>query len=177
MSRHKNLVRFLRRNPSAVITTNGKTITARRIMVTPKRVLEWAVAMFGPVAKNRDERAARVLEEALELAQACGLSPDIVDRIVNRVYSKEHGDLRGEFGQLQMVMYAFAANENLIPDTEAEIEFHRVVQWPKSHWDKRHAAKVKDGIANLSPVVLSKTMDEVLEENDGSKFDGRPGAL
>jgi hypothetical protein len=138
-------------------------------MITPKRVLDWAVAMFGPVAKNRDERAARVLEEAVELAQACGLSQDVCAKIVTRVYSREHGDLRMEFGQLQMVMYAFAANEGLNEETEAEIEFSRVSQWPKSHWDQRHAQKVKDGIANLSPALT--------EENDGSKFDGRPGAL
>jgi hypothetical protein len=152
MSRNSNLPRFVRRNPGSVVNANGKKVTVKR-MFSPRRVLDWAVEMFGPAAKNRDERAARVVEEAIELAQACGLPPDVVTKIVNRVYAKDHGDLRGEFGQLQMVLYAFAANENLNADTEADIEFHRVSQWPKSHWDKRHAQKVKDGIANLSPVA------------------------
>ncbi len=152
MGMKRNAGRFLIRNPDRVINVKGKEVKVVRKMATPRKILDWAVQMFGPVAKNRDERAARVLEEAVELAQACGVSQDVCGKIITRVYAREHGDVRSEFGQLQMVLYSFAANENLNPDTEADIEFHRVSQWPKSHWDKRHAQKAKDGIAHLSPV-------------------------
>ncbi len=42
-------------------------------MLRPKAFLQWAIDTFGPVAANRDERAARFVEEAIELAHAEGL--------------------------------------------------------------------------------------------------------
>src|SRR4051812_11277389 len=56
--------------------------------VEPASVLAWAVRSFGPIALNRDERAARMAEEAVEVAQVEGVPLDVMQRITARVYSR-----------------------------------------------------------------------------------------
>jgi len=54
-------------------------------------VFRWAVDTFGPIAKDRVERATRFVEEATELAQACGVSEARMRAVVERVYSRPPG--------------------------------------------------------------------------------------
>lgn len=117
---------------------------------SPKEMLAWAVAMFGPAALNRDERAARVLEEALELAQCEGVSEEVCARLVGRVYSRDHGVTVQEIAGLQFCINTLAENMGINPITEAEIEFIRVSKWPKEYWNKKHGEKIAAGVANLS---------------------------
>jgi len=68
-----------------------------------ERILTWAIDTFGEVAKNPHERAARLVEEAIEVAQAVGLPLDTVDIIAGRVYSRPPGELAQEIGNLHGV--------------------------------------------------------------------------
>lgn len=122
-------------------------------MLRPRAILQWASDMFGPVALHRDERAARFVEEALELGQVEGLSKETVGRLLDRVYSKPAGDLAKEIGQAAMTLEALAENAGLSADAEVEREFGRVRGISQEEWIRRHDAKVALSIANLSPTT------------------------
>jgi hypothetical protein len=118
------------------------------MMARPKEFLAWAVDMFGPIALDRRERISRFTEEAIELVHAEGLPPDLLLRIVERVYSRPAGDTQKELGQAQACLEVFAESIGLSADDEAAREFARVRAIPKSEWERRHGAKVALGIAS-----------------------------
>lgn len=121
-------------------------------MLRPKAFLQWAIETFGPIASNRDERLARFVEEALEIAHAEGMKWRMVDRIGARVYSRPRGEVAKEIGQAAATLEMLAENIGLSADAEAEREFARVKGIPQEEWTRRHGAKVALQIANLSPV-------------------------
>jgi hypothetical protein len=116
----------------------------------PKAFLQWAIETFGPVASNRDERAARFVEEAIELAHAEGIGLLTIYRIMWRVYNRPRGNTAREIGQAQATLECLAENIGLSADAEAEREWARVQAIPKEQWTARHDAKVAQQIANLS---------------------------
>lgn len=115
-------------------------------------VLDWAVENFGEVARNVDERAARLVEEAIEVAQHAGVPTYVIERIMRRVYSRPVGDLGQELGGVGIALMAVAENSGLGFQTEILKEWDRVQALPKEHWQRKHAEKVAAGTADLSPV-------------------------
>jgi len=113
----------------------------------PKRFLKWAVDMFGPVAMDREERLARFVEEAIELAHAEAMPQMKLAKIINRVYTRPPGDTPKEIGQAQACLETFAESIGLSSDGEAAREWDRVKQIPREEWQRRHAAKAALGIA------------------------------
>lgn len=62
-------------------------------------VEEWSNACFGPERLNDQHlTTVRFVEEALELAQAAGITEKEVDRIKHYVFSRPVGELRNEVG-------------------------------------------------------------------------------
>lgn len=119
---------------------------------TQKKVLDWANNSFGSIACNRDERAARLVEEAIEVAQVEGLPLEIVKRITDRVYSRPPGDLANELGGVGITAEALAENAGLDFEQCTQCEWERVLSKSSEWWEKKHAAKVAAGTADLSPV-------------------------
>lgn len=113
----------------------------------PSRALHWAVEMFGPVALDPEERAMRFLEEAIELAHSIGVLHVTTQALVQRVYSRDKGDVRREVGQAQMTLETLAKAIGVDADAEAMGEFYRIQSIPKEEWERRHAAKQKIGVA------------------------------
>lgn len=113
----------------------------------PGQVLEWAVEMFGPIAEDREERALRFVEEAIELGHAMGLSVMTTRAIIDRVYDRPAGGVAREIGQSQLTLEALAEVMGRTANDEADIEFTRVKAIPKEVWAGRHEAKQKLGIA------------------------------
>lgn len=116
--------------------------------VSASEVLEWATEMFGPIARDRRERACRFLEEAIELAQAEGLNIETVDKIIWRVYSRPPGQSPKEVGQARMTLNCLAWNMGLEAGAEEKKEWDRVRSIPKEEWKRRHDDKIKLGIAS-----------------------------
>lgn len=116
-------------------------------------ILQWAIRTFGPVAANRDERAARFLEEAMELAHAEGVTHPLALRIAARVYGRPRGASITEVGQAMMTLEGLAENIHVDANDQCRREYDRVRAIPQSEWDRRHGAKVALGIANISPVA------------------------
>lgn len=121
-------------------------------MTRAKAFLRWAVETFGIVATHPDERLARFVEEAIELADAGGMSRETLARIIERVLSRPKGDISQEIGQAMCTLTMLAENLGLSADAEADREFARVQTIPKEEWTRRHTAKVALKIANLSPI-------------------------
>lgn len=117
------------------------------------RVLAWAVESFGEIAKNRDERAARLVEEAIEIAQAEGVPLDVLKRIAERVYERPAGELGQEIGGLGITLDALAENAGYDVRLETERELACILSKPKDWWARKHAEKVAAGTANLSPAT------------------------
>jgi hypothetical protein len=115
-------------------------------MTRQTQVHDWAVRTFGLVAVCRDERAARFLEEAIELAHAIGLSETMAEAILARVYSRKRGDVPQEIGQSMLTLECLAQNEELCADDLARQEFDRVRALPRAYFVKRQNAKAKQGI-------------------------------
>lgn len=117
-------------------------------MTRQEAALAWAVDTFGDIAKDPHERACRFVEEAIELAQAAGIDRDTLGKIIERVYSRNPGDLRKEVGQAALTIELFAEVLHIDAGRAAQAEYSRVQEIPKSEWDRRHAAKVALGIAS-----------------------------
>jgi hypothetical protein len=136
---------------------NRRASSSGETTVEPASVLAWAVRSFGPIALNRDERAARMAEEAVEVAQVEGVPLDVMQRITARVYSRPVGELGQEVGGLMVGLYALAARAGVDIDAEFKREFTRVLSKPADHWARKHAEKVAAGTADLTPVKTAAT--------------------
>lgn len=111
-------------------------------------IYQWSQNTFGETAALPDERALRFIEEALELAQACGLNHKEVMKVAARVYSRERGNKFREFGQAGLTLEALAECHRVDLNDAANHEFKRILKIPQEEFAQRHAAKVADGIAN-----------------------------
>ena len=119
-------------------------------LATPRlgtAALRWAVSTFGEVAEDKEERAMRFLEEAIEVANAVGLPPETLQMIGARVYSRQKGDLSREIGQAMLTLELLADVLTIDPQRAAADEFSRIQSIPKEEWERRHQAKVDMGIA------------------------------
>lgn len=123
-------------------------------------VLAWAIRSFGPIAQNIDERAARVAEEAIEIAQVEGVPLETIKRIADRVYSRPPGERWQEIGGTMIGILSYAEIVGLSMAECARREFDRVLSKPREWWQKKHAEKVAAGTADLSP-CSSATKGEV----------------
>jgi hypothetical protein len=91
------------------------------------------------------------MEEACELAQAEGLSIQMVQALANHVYSKPPGDPKNEVGGVGVTLLAYCQSKG-ISATQAEAEeFTRVTRVPADWFRKRHNAKADAGIAVRAP--------------------------
>lgn len=124
-----------------------------------KRMTIWVARCFGTgVAVSLEERAARLYEESCELAQACGLSEEMADRIKTRVWSNPPGDIAQEIGGVSTTLLVLAENRGLSADEceqdECEqAEMERVESLPDDHFRKRHAAKTAAGMTVVTAVA------------------------
>jgi NTP pyrophosphatase (non-canonical NTP hydrolase) len=70
----------------------------------------WLTACFDrPICFSKEERGLRFLEEALELAQATGVSAEKAQRLLQVVYAKEPGAVPAEVGDALNTLLCLAA--------------------------------------------------------------------
>lgn len=123
-----------------------------------QKFLLFCAEVFSGVALQRKERAARFLEEAVELAQACEVEQDYVERIVQRCYDRPSGTILKEVSQCMLTLEIFHENERISHtlDWLSEQEAQRCYAIPKEEWHRRHQVKTDAGIAaqiDLTPTI------------------------
>lgn len=91
-----------------------------------RRVADWLAACFG---HGRDaeplERAYRLLEEALELAQACGCEERDAHRLAEYVFARPPGGVQEEVGGVMVTVAALCAAVGVDMAAAAEVELDR----------------------------------------------------
>lgn len=117
------------------------------------RIALWVRTRLGSaVLRDRKERAMRVAEEAIELAQAEGCAQIDVQHLVRRVYSRPVGVPSQEAAGVSVCLLAwcYAADERLDDLTRSEVE--RIEEIDADHFRRRQAEKAAAGVA-MHPTV------------------------
>ncbi len=126
-------------------------------MATRKRdarqeaVGEWARHCFGDAAMTPEERIARFLEEAIELAQAVGFPATRIERLIEYVYARPPGNVGQEVGGVEVTLLAFCETFELSAEGCEAAEFDRIMAIDPAHFRARHNAKAAAGIAVAAP--------------------------
>lgn len=107
----------------------------------------WAGKTFGAINMSKRERARRFIEEAIELAQACGMGRHDVENVMWHVYSKPPGQVGQEAGGVGVTLLCLCEASGVSADVEERRELARVQQIPASHFRERHNAKAAAGVA------------------------------
>lgn len=112
------------------------------------RMMLWLLKNFGEnIATSRPERAARILEEAAELAQAEGVTPGQASRIVSRAYERPAGEPRQEAAGVTTTLLAWAGVTGTDLLAVANAEMDRVEKIPVDDMRRKHDEKVQAGTA------------------------------
>lgn len=110
------------------------------------RIGRWVTKCFGADSlSSRHERVLRLLEEALELAQAEKVTEAEVDRLVLRVFSRPVGEPQQEFSGVILTTLAYSASTGYDILGTAETELDRIEKLPIAHFRHRHESKLDDG--------------------------------
>jgi NTP pyrophosphatase (non-canonical NTP hydrolase) len=111
------------------------------------RVAGWVRRTFGmSTLQNRKERALRLVEEAVEFAQAVGVEFALIDKIVPYVYGRPAGEVEQELGGVATTLFAAAESCGVQLSAVAEREVYRVEMKDPNHFRKRNAEKRKSGV-------------------------------
>lgn len=107
-------------------------------------VIRWCRQAFG--ADSVKQRAMRLLEEAIEAAQAAGVEEPQALRVLTYVYGRPVGELGQELGGVGVTLLALAATAGLDADMEERKEIDRVLSKPIEHFRARNEAKNAVGL-------------------------------
>lgn len=98
-------------------------------MTNQSRVTTWVREVFSEAdATNAPERSLRLVEEAIELSQACGIGAEAVHRLVDYVFSRPVGVPPQEIAGCMVTLYAAAAALGIDAQEEFETELARIQQ-------------------------------------------------
>lgn len=96
-------------------------------MKNQERVTDWVRSTFTmKEANDVPERALRMAEEAIELAQACDVDVATAHRLVDYVFSRPKGRPAQELAGCMVALYAVAAATGDDADAELEKELERI---------------------------------------------------
>lgn len=130
--------------PGAVSDASGDMSSGRNRRQAETHA--WCVAAFGDHdARSIPQRGLRLIEEAIETAQACGCDPAMLHRLIDHVYAKPVGELQQELGGLGVTLLALAEAAGVSADEAERREVARVRAKPLSHFAARNAAKTAAG--------------------------------
>lgn len=111
-------------------------------------VVRWLRQIIGPnVLLDLEERGDRLLEEALEAAQASGTTREKAHRLVDYVFGRPVGELPQELGGVGLCLLGLAAAIGQSADVLEQREVDRVLSKPIDMFKARHAAKIAAGVA------------------------------
>lgn len=120
-----------------------------------RAVLQWVGDTFGEANLSPKERVTRLLEEAIELAQAEGIEFDRILSVARFVYNKPAGDPIQEAGAVGVTLLAYCESRGIHADAAEQWEFDRVLAISPEQFRERHQRKADAGIA--APPAMEST--------------------
>ncbi len=110
-------------------------------------VAKWCAEAFGQDhASSLPQRGLRLLEEALEAAQAAGVPLAQAHHVVDYVYGRPVGELQQELGGIGVTVLALAAAAGLSAEEAEAREVARVLSKPIEHFRRRNIEKNEAGL-------------------------------
>ena len=132
-------------------------------------VAAWVQLHFGDIqAKHPGYRAMRLVEETIELAQACGVAPETCLQLVHYVYSKLPGAPFKELGGVATTLLATAAACKIDLAEDFQAELCRIGTKSKEYWQARNATKEKLGFGAEAVGAIAAAQNDA---PDGSAAD------
>jgi NTP pyrophosphatase (non-canonical NTP hydrolase) len=123
-------------------------------------IFEWGTKAFGADQMTSiPQRAARFLEEAIELAQACDLDKTMAHKLIDYIYDRPPGERRQELGGVGVTVMALAEALGESADECEAAEVERVLSKPTSHFTERNKAKNDAGFYALSEIPACHRCD------------------
>lgn len=114
-----------------------------------RRVETWVTQCFGEdILLNKRERIRRFVEEALELAQATGLTMQDICDVGNYVYARPVGEVPQEVAGCGVTLLGIGAAFGIDVMEEIEKEISRIESIPPDYFRKKHAEKHKAGVSD-----------------------------
>jgi NTP pyrophosphatase (non-canonical NTP hydrolase) len=105
-------------------------------------IVAWAQMAFGhEEATGIPHRGLRLLEEAIEVFQACGGDAEIAHELVTFIFKRPCGTINQELGGVAVSLLALAAAAGLSADEEERREVHRVLSKPLAEPSSRNVTK------------------------------------
>lgn len=89
-----------------------------------QRVADWVTAVG--LNKDKQERAFRFVEEALELAQACGVTLEELNLLIHYTYGRPVGEVHQEVSGVGITLMALGTAHGLDVLGEIHTELDRV---------------------------------------------------
>ena len=111
-----------------------------------KRIRRWVESRLGIAAMAPRERAMRMLEESLELAQAIGVGPSAALTLCAHVYLKPPGNVRQELGGAALTLLACADGCGEVLSQCADRELNRIEIASPEKFRKRQAENAANGV-------------------------------
>lgn len=120
-----------------------------------QKAAAWVASTFGtPALMSLHERCCRVVEEAIELAQAEGVEQHVIDMISARVFKRPPGNPWQELGGVGHCLLTYSAAKGVSADTAEEDEVNRVYDLPAERFRQKQQEKTALGIS--TPIDYSK---------------------
>lgn len=123
-------------------------------------VFRLALHIWGDAAGVPKERALRLVEEALEAAQAVGVYPTQAHDLVHRVFYRPPGDIAQEIGGVGCCLLALAESVGLSADEAEVTELQRVKAASAENLRAKHIAKEQAGLTAKERPELSQLIEQ-----------------
>jgi len=109
--------------------------------------VDWGVRCFGADhMRDRRVRALRLVEEAVELAQACHVSEAQIEQLVEVVYSRPRGMAHQEAGGVMVTLAVLCDHLGIDIETAFEIEVRRCLSRDPADFAERNRQKIAAGL-------------------------------
>lgn len=128
---------------------------------------DWLTREFYPILTNPAslrERALRVLEEATELAQACGISETDIWTLIQRSIKRPKGDWPQEIAQVAITSLAFCESAGYSLQSLAFKELKIILNRSPNYYTARMAHKVLD-LRSLYDLIEVNRAKDYLESH------------
>jgi len=140
--------------------TEAEATPTPTLALKQQQLVAWGVECFGEKhMADKSVRALRLLEEAIEFAQAVDAPKDQCAALVDYVYSRPTGKPEQELGGVGVTWLVAAAALGMQASDALDAEIARIAARPCSHFAARNKQKLDAGFVGMA--TEAETMSEI----------------